>query len=198
MLPLQSQTGEAGQGIDRSLKPHIDNIREMVDDLVRTQPFLFDWMLVMSVTFAEAYLDGALQLLAAADESVMSGSQMLLTGDDILTIDPTLTPEERWKLVLNVLRMRWATQFLREKPTQWISRLEKFGAPTYPPDLAPKLSDSWKARITIIHHRSAEPAQAPSPADRAQERKRVFLVSFGAICDFVDWTDLFVARRTLI
>ena len=80
ILPLQSHMGEAGQGIDRSLKPHIDRISAMVDDLVQTQPFLYDWMLVMSVTFAEAYLEGALQLLAAADESVMSGGQMLLTA----------------------------------------------------------------------------------------------------------------------
>jgi hypothetical protein len=166
---------------------------------LRTHPFLYDWMLVMIVTFAEAYLEGALHLLARSNPGIMAVSTMLLTGADVMDIDPTPEPAQRWESLLQVMRHRWAVQLLREKPTQWISRLEKFGVPSYPKDLASRLTDVWKARNSVVHRRPSEFSPAPVISKAATERfmqsKARFIEATTAICDFIDRTDLFVARR---
>src|ERR1700691_5072768 len=55
--------------VSRSLteqKKYIDEMTAILQANVKVHPFLLEWMLVMMVTFAEAYLESVLLILTAA------------------------------------------------------------------------------------------------------------------------------------
>jgi hypothetical protein len=107
-VPLRALEDAVGSSRFDAIKPYVAEIDEIVEATSRTQPFLFDWMLVMAVAFAESYLEGALQLLAAADPQIMSMREEVLRGVDVLSIDAA-SYEDRWNALLATMRKRWAT-----------------------------------------------------------------------------------------
>ena len=92
------------------LTPLIDQIGV----LLKSRSFLYSWMIVMLVTFAEAYLEDALNLLLASGLS--KASLPLPISDE--------------------MKRKWVRDILRSgRPHQWIKKLEEFGVTGYSPAL---------------------------------------------------------------
>jgi hypothetical protein len=88
-----------------------------LEKTLRTITFLKSWMLVMIVTYAEAYLEDILVLLVSTP---LENSSM----------PPNISTE---------LVKQWVKNTLRDGPPQWITRLRHFGAEIYPNDMAEKM-----------------------------------------------------------
>jgi hypothetical protein len=169
------------------LNKHLDEIRAMVQANVQVHPFLFDWMLAMMVTLVEAYLENVLLILTTTHPEWMATNDKVVSGDDVLKIEAALPTEKRWQGLIEILRQRWTARFLRGTPGEWISRLEKFGAPKYPADLGEKMTTIWHRRHTIVH---ASPAVRPdhvtglseSPVTRYIQSKSAFKDATSVIC----------------
>jgi hypothetical protein len=183
--------------INEFLKPS-ETFIALVLANAQTHRFLFDWMLAMMVTFAEAYLENALLLLTTARPELMATNDKLVSGDDVLKqIQGALPAEKRWQALMEMMRQRWAKQFLRAKPKDWITRLEKFGAPKYRKDLAAKMTTTWRRRHEIVHApppiRSVEVAGlSPAAVARFVQSRREFEGALVVIFDFVQATDAFI------
>jgi hypothetical protein len=163
---------------------------------MQIHPFLFDWMLAMMVTFAEAYLEQALILLTTANPALMATNEKVLSGDDVLKIGAELG-DQRWQRLLEVMRQRWTAQFLRGKPGEWIARLEKFGGPKYRAGLDAELTTIWNRRHAIVHTAPAllsdhSTGLAKSAKKKYGQSERAFLNSVKIIYSFVEATDAFI------
>jgi hypothetical protein len=174
-----------------------DELTSMVRANMQVHPFLFDWMLAMMVTFAGAYLESVLLLLTEAKPEMMATKDKVITGDDIIGIGASNPTEERWSKLIGIMGQRWATQFLREKPGQWIARLEKFGAPKYRAGLADEMKLIWDRRNAIVH--AIPPALGSDPAGpndvaRFVQSKSGFIKASEVIHTFVTSTDTFVVE----
>jgi hypothetical protein len=164
---------------------------------MRVHPYLFDWMLAMMVTFAEAYLESVLLLLAAAKPGLMATKEMVISGNDVLNIEVDLTAEERWQELMEMMRQRWTIQFLREKPTQWITRLQNFGARKYRAGLAEEMKTIWNRRHAIVQARPAAQSDIVvgvnvAASARVVQSKGEFTNAADVIHTFVTATDAFV------
>lgn len=113
--------------------------------------FVYSWMTVMLVTFAEAYLEDVLRLLIS---QALSSS----TLHDSVKGDVT---------------KKWVKEALRGRPHDWIKQLDKFGIGGYASNQADKLAVVWQRRHTLVH--TAEP-EMPETAAR-QFLDAVILVS---------------------
>lgn len=176
------------------LKKYIDEVSGILESNAHVHPFMFDWILVMVVTFSEAYLENVLLLLTSASPALMKTKETVkLSGADVLGIEEKFDTEKRWQELMALLRKRWVKQFLNESPGKWIARLEKFGAPKYPPALAAEMTTIWNRRHAIVHApRTAQSDQlAESVATLVQIRSE-FSDAIGVIGGFVTVTDAFV------
>lgn len=180
-----------------SSKKYVDEIAALLQANTRVHPFLFEWMLAMMVTFAEAYLEDALLLLTTAGPALMATKEVVVSGNDVLSIDAELPAERRWQRLMEIMRQRWATQFLRGPQGQWLSRLEKFGVPEYRPGLAEEMATVWKRRHAIVHARpAAQSGHVSGSIDAAKARysqsMNGFIGATRVISSFVTATDAFV------
>jgi hypothetical protein len=187
-----------------NVKDKIAQIRTAVGDIAAMQqanfqahPFMYDWMLVMMVTFAEAYLQNVLVLLETSYPAWMGTKEKLVSGRDVLKSEG-LDPEKQWRALMTIIRQRWAEHFLRNPPTQWIARLEKFGATGYQAGLGEQMATIWNRRHAIVH--SVEVIQTQSDdllrsgPSRFHQSQRFFEEALAVIWHFVQVTDAFVVH----
>ncbi len=112
----------------------VNQILAEVTALTNTREFLRAWMIVMLVTFAEAYLEDALSLLIS-------------TGFNRSFLPDPIADEITKKWIKNLIR--------GGNPHEWIKKLEKLGATGYEPDLSIKMQKIWARRHALAH--TAEP-----------------------------------------
>jgi hypothetical protein len=130
--------------------------------LLRSRSFLYSWMIVMLVTFAEAYLEDALNLLLASGLS--KASLPLPISDE--------------------MKRKWVRDIIRSgRPHQWIKKLEEFGVTGYSPALPEQMRAIWERRHHIAH--SAEP-------EVRNTIQYEFLDAAKVVANFVDTTDAFI------
>lgn len=130
--------------------------------LLNTAHFLRSWMLVMLVTFTEAYLEDVFSLLLTA--GFQGGS-----------LPPTATEK---------ITKKWSKDATRRGgPPAWIIQLTEFGVTGYDPKLAGQMKKVWDRRVSIVH--KAEPEIT---ATSWQE----FIDAAKLLNDFVETTDRFV------
>jgi hypothetical protein len=126
--PIQSD-----ETSDRPIPPTKDAALLLAGDLVksiRAKETVMMWAVPMLVTYAEAYLQDALE--------------QLISGAFAKSTLPAPIIEE--------VTGKWIKSAIRSGgPHQWINHLTKFGVTGYPDDLAPKLQNIWKLRHKIIH-----------------------------------------------
>jgi hypothetical protein len=135
--------------------------------LLKSRSFLYSWMIVMLVTFAEAYLEDALNLL-------------LTSGLSKASLPLPISDEMRRKWVRDILRSG--------RPHQWIKKLEEFGVKGYSPALPEQMRAIWERRHHIAH--SAEPeVRNTIPYE--------FLDAAKVVATFVDTTDAFIVTSCL-
>lgn len=122
------------QEISLAFKPLTASINNLVA-LVKSTSFLHSWMIVMLVTFAEAYIEDAFKLLLSSG----------LAGVSL--------PEP----IIDDMKRQWIRDILRRgKPHQWITELEKFGVSGYEIGMGDKLSVLWTRRHKLVHSPLAE------------------------------------------
>lgn len=149
------------QQISKLMAP-LQQAVSQITDLIRSNAFLHTWMIVMLVTFAEAYIEDALNIL------ISSGLCRTSLPSDI--------SEE--------MKKKWVRDILRAgKPTQWIKAFEQFGATGYDSKIPDQLTLLWKRRHTIVH--SASPAS--NTAITNEVFKAIVMVN-----GFVKTTDAFI------
>jgi hypothetical protein len=163
---------DRGEPIAEHLKPlmaEISSMGEIVDDyvkLVKTRQFLGAWMVVMLVTFAEAYLEDALGLILSHRMQPAS-------------LPPSISTDMMKKWIKNLLRAG--------SPHAWIKQLEAFGATGYDADLADKMRAIWDRRHKIAH--TAEPGINAGASQQLVDAAFV-------VAAFVKVTDTFVVACT--
>jgi hypothetical protein len=149
--------------MSRAFKPLGASI-DTLGSLVKSTSFLYTWMIVMLVAFAEAYIEDALKLL------ISSG------------LSATSLPAP----IIGEMKRQWIKDILRRgKPHQWITALEKVGVTGYDKELADKLSVLWTRRHNLVHSPLAEVGSALTN----ELCDAITLVS-----NFVKTTDRFIAQ----
>jgi hypothetical protein len=118
---------------------------------ITSRNFVYSWMTVMLVTFAEAYLEDVLRLL----------------------ISQALSSSTLHDSVKSEITKKWVKEALRGRPQDWIKQLDKFGIGGDASNQADKLAVVWQRRHTLVH--TAEP-EIPNTAAR-QFLDAVILVS---------------------
>jgi len=133
-------------------------------DLLNTSRFLGRWMLVMLVTFAEAYLQDVLSLLVS--DRLQRCSLPPAVGND--------------------MTRKWLKDVLRSgSPHKWVKQMEKFGATEYSHDLANRMKKIWDRRHQIAH--SAQP-------EIDNTAMQEFINASMVVNEFVETTDRFVVK----
>ena len=139
---------------------------DQIGTLLKSRSFLYSWMIVMLVTFAEAYLEDALNLLLASGLS--KASLPLPISDE--------------------MKRKWVRDILRSgRPHQWIKKLEEFGVTGYSPTLPEEMRAIWERRHHIAH--SAEPEVRNTITYE-------FLDAAKVVANFVDTTDAFIVASS--
>jgi hypothetical protein len=133
-----------------------------ITQIMNRSHFLGSWMLVMLVTFAEAYLHDAFSMLIAAG----------LNGG---SLSPAAAEEITKKWIKNAIR--------GGGPHKWIEQLRKFGATGFNHDLADRMQKIWDRRHHIAHFAEPEVNKAAT-----QE----FISATKIVNEFVDTTERFV------
>ena len=151
---------------------------EEVRHYVELLTFLRDWMLVMIVAFAEAYLENILTLLVKRNPAWVDDLKLKVSYAE-LTASASLaggmeTISNRWQ-------RSWVTNILRDKPPQWITRLEKLGAHGYRTGLPADMTSVWDKGHAIIHSGETQSLSASE-----------FKKALNVIGSFVEPTDRFV------
>jgi hypothetical protein len=145
-----------------NLKVAVESVKPLMDEMItaiHSGRFVYSWMTVMLVTFAEAYLEDAFSLLISQG----LGSSTL----------PDPLKEE--------IRKKWVKEALRSgRPHDWIKQLARFGITGYAPDQADKLLPIWQRRHTIVHTAAPE-----IPHTAAQQ----FLDATKLVTNFIEATD---------
>jgi hypothetical protein len=151
-------TSETLHTIAQSMESAMPTIDQMVV-AIKSGHFLYSWMTVMLVTFAEAYLEDVLNSLI---------SQSLVSS----TLPDAIKDEITKKWVKDALRIG--------RPNEWIKQLAKFGITGYPSDMAGQLLIVWQRRHTIVH--TAQP-EIPNTAPQQ------FLDATKLVAEFMKTTD---------
>ena len=159
ILLMNSQRGlsdDANQKIDeaksRILAPHataqslltaINEATPMVAQFqtsINNRLFSAPWLIVILVTFAEAYLQDAFSL-------IIKGSFKNGTLPDV---------------VAEEVSAKWVKETIRSGgPSQWITKLTKFGATGFEADQGTRMQKIWDLRNKIVH--TAEPVIEGNP-----------------------------------
>jgi hypothetical protein len=177
----------------------LDALHKHYDEIgtsIRAHPFLYDWMLAMMVSFAEAYLEHVLLLLTTTHPAWMATKDRAVSGYDVLKIDAELPTERRWQGLMEIMRQRWTKEFLRERPGTWISRLEKLGAPKYREGLEAEMTSIWNRRHAVVHTPPGPGSDhvtglSGSVVTRFVQSKNDLIKAIEVIHSFVDATDAF-------
>jgi hypothetical protein len=110
--------------------------------------FLNDWMLVMMVSFTEAYLEDVLIQLVGHNPEWMDDLKLKVSYAEVATAsslpEHMETIQRRWQEC-------WVNNILRKKPRHWIKILERLGANGYPAGLAEHMTTVWDCRHGIVH-----------------------------------------------
>ncbi len=121
---------------------------EKVKTFAELATFLNDWMLVMLVSFTEAYLEDVLFLLVERNPGWMEDLRLKVSYRELAGTDSLPTNMEvmqrRWQKC-------WVNNILRESPQQWIKHLERMGVSGYPASLAEEMAALWRRRHDIVH-----------------------------------------------
>lgn len=113
--------------------------------------FLYSWMIVMVVTFAEAYLEDVFSIL-------------ITQGLSTSALPAELQTEIAKKWVKEAMR--------RGRASEWIKHLGKFGISGFPPELPSQLQPIWQKRHTFVH--TAEPSMTnAAPQEFLEATKRI-------------------------
>ena len=125
----------------------------------------------------------------------MTNSQRIVSNKDVLSV--TSVDE-----LVSGMCTQWAREWLREKPTVWISRLRNMGVKDYPDGLAPRLELIWDIRHVVVHSAGIATAnfvkQYPGVAaagDRVQVGSRDLVGFIVSVKGFIEPTErCFVTR----
>jgi hypothetical protein len=149
------------QQISKLMQPLHQSVNQIAD-LMHSTAFLYTWMIVMLVTFTEAYIEDALNIL-------------ICSGFSSTSLPSDISAE---------MKKRWVRDILRAgKPTQWIKAFEQFGATGYDGKIPDQLTLLWKRRHTIVHSAS------PNPSTKITNE--VF-DAIALVSAFVETTDAFI------
>ncbi len=129
--------------------------------------FLHSWMTVMLVTFAEAYLEDALDVLMSTGLKAAA-----------LPID-----------VSDEMKRKWIRDILRNgRPHEWVKQLKRLGVTGYDESLPDRMKVIWERRHQIIHAAGSE-----FSSGSLQE----FFEAVKVVNRFVDATDKLVQQLCL-
>ena len=107
--------------------------------------FLTAWILVMLVTFVEAYVEDVLILSVNLNPDWLHKSTARIDYSDLLKANSVDT-------LIHEIQVRWAKNILQSGgPDNWIGRLEGFGAKGYRPNLESEMRVIWEKRHSIVH-----------------------------------------------
>ena len=119
-----------------------------IENFVELMTFLNDWMLVMLVSFAEAYLEDVLFLLVGRNPGWMNDLKLKVSYADLAgansLAEHMVAMQRRWQAC-------WVNNILRDKPKEWIKLLERLGADGYRANLAEEITALWEKRHEIVH-----------------------------------------------
>jgi hypothetical protein len=169
-----TDSGLSSQMIDRQ------SAFEKVTNFVELMTFLNDWMLVMLVSFTEAYLEDVLTLLVGRNPGWLDDLKLKVSYVEL--VGASSRPEHLETMQCR-RRERWVSNILRDKPQQWIRPLERLGANGYRASLAEEITTVWERRHDIVHSGAT---QHMSP--------REFQKALHVIDDFLKPTDHFVVN----
>ena len=176
-----------------ALKKPVNTVVEMINTWMQLHPFLHDWMLVILISFTEAYLEDVLTLLVAHKPEWMrlERKKILSCAADLAlgARDLSCPSEKQWQEPVENMQRRWVKNFLSEEPADWIKAMTKLGA-NYPDDLTEKMTALWKKRHDIVHSSKSELMDAAGVAYKRS--KDTFLNAGGVIDAFIDPTDIFL------
>jgi hypothetical protein len=111
-------------------KDQLDEIMAEIKRSSEAKQLVSAWVIPMTVTFAEAYLQDALDILI---KQSFSTSQMP---------DPIVAD----------ISTKWVRSIIRGgSPNAWVARLTEFGVSDFPKNLGPELHNIWQLRHQIIH-----------------------------------------------
>ena len=103
-------------------------VTEMTNSL-NSSHFLSNWMLVMLVTFTEAYLQDILSLIISS-------------GIQVRSLPPAIADE---------IKNKWTRNIREGGPRIWVRQLKRLGATGYRRDLVPRMKKIWVRRHEIVH-----------------------------------------------
>ena len=157
-----SVTGEVW-GITEELST-LNTMTDRIWKLGELMAFQSEWLIVMLVTFAEAYIEDT--LLCLLREGIAS---------------PSALPSAIRSRIVE----KWVKDVLRSGgPPKWIKTFEEFGAPDYRSHLKKELQRVWTRRHEIVHS-----AKSNSPRNLVMQE---FMSAFKSVDEFVLATDRFV------
>jgi hypothetical protein len=180
--------------IERVVKLVVGGVKKNLDSIL-------EWVPVMLVTFAEAYLQDVLAYLAASDSSLMSKSEQSAIYADVLLAKSI---EE----LAASLRERWARGIINDGgPRKWsktLPRIIGFSPDKYPDDLINKMELLWGVRHVVVHAAgfATRDFVQRHPDFGVSVRERIKLTSpqiiewINAVIDFADITDEPIVART--
>jgi hypothetical protein len=113
-----------------------------IRELVFGWKFLSDWMVVMLVTFVEAYLEDFLVMAVRLNPGWFR-SEAAISYNDLLD-------ESTIESLRDKIRRRWARKVLRsDGPSKWIGRLARYGIQGYREHLGAEMQDIWdRSRVS--------------------------------------------------
>jgi hypothetical protein len=171
------------------LRNPVQSIVGMVRTWLTLHPLLWDWMLVMMVSFAEAYLEDALTLLVAHKPELLRGKRTKRLGRAtelaLEVSDLSYPSEEQWRDLVKTIHRNLAKDILSGKPEDWIPRLTKLGVNYHDEkNLREKMTTIWNRRHEIVHSPHSEQAYGRS--------RDTFQEAIGVIDGFVEPIDTFL------
>lgn len=165
------------QGQKRFLEK-IDLAIDSIQPWEAGKEFLTRWMLVMIITFVEAYLEDFLVMLVQLNPSLCS-SEATPSLDDL---SENCTVES----LRDEIYRRWAKGVLGRPGgrKKWIQRLENFGVRGYRDNIGEDMEKIWGRRHVIVHEPSAQ------LSDDLDHLKK----ALDCLGHFVEITDLFLVK----
>ncbi len=198
-IQREHELEEARKSIDAG-NPDIALLRELERTMEwekALNEFISEWIAVMTVTFAETYLQDVLAYCASIDAGLMGTSDQRATYAELCV---AASVEE----VKAELRSRWADNWLRTSgPAGWIKRLHSMGARGYEPDCGDLMEELWGLRHVVVH-RAGEITPDfvryhPSLGYKAGDKLKLSFAVVDRYSDqvgkFVKTTDAFLCNR---
>jgi hypothetical protein len=139
--------GEIANADPETRKLIVDELELAINSIEVLSPgwkFLYHWILVMLLTFVEAYLEDFLVTIVQLNP-VWCSSEAMYSFEDLID-NPTI------ESLRDKVARQWAKNILRQgTPKNWIKRLEGFGVGGYPDNFGKNLEKIWDRRNEIVH-----------------------------------------------